>query len=119
MVKGKTIDDLLFYLEKLYIPKPNIHVMITFEVTYFIDSYTDKKGKKTVTKKGWYISPQEPCYGYYDHKDNFITPIDGYFIVPPSWADHGGVSLPSGWGGNRVLPENVIKWEYIKNENRN
>jgi hypothetical protein len=58
---------------------------------------TYQKNGETITKRGFY--------------DKSF----GTFSVPPTWQKFNGVLLPHGWGGDHLKPENVVKWQPIKN----
>ena len=91
--------------------------MVTFEGTVFIrDKYYGKYEKQVKTRRGFFHKSD----GYYNSKDEWIETPNGYISVPPKWkvfhfTNGESELLPSGWGGYRVLPEKVIKWEYTNN----
>jgi len=94
--------------------KEGINVMVTFEKTFRTGPYSMETYKSVVTKKGWFNVPKDSrAYGYYNAKDEFIQPPNGYFSVPSRWADFKGVNLPDGWEGDRLTPDQIIKWEYV------
>ena len=103
-------------METLVLPEAGVNVMITFEKEFRTGPYGLEKYTTVVTKKGWFNPPDVGFYGYYNSKNEFIKPPNGYFSVPPRWADFKGVNLPDGWGGDRPTPEQIIKWEYCKKD---
>ena len=96
-------------MEKLkkQLPENMVNIMITYKIEN--DVYT---------KRGWYNDPKVGFSGYYNALGQWINPPNGYFTIPPSWQfftiGKKEILLPHGWGGDRVLPENIINWEYCK-----
>ena len=78
------------------LPENARDVMITYKKTYYTGAYGEKKVKKTVTKRGFYLK------------------IFNNFSVPDEWAMFNGVLLPHGFGGDTIKIKDVIKWEYCK-----
>jgi hypothetical protein len=95
------------------LPESYENVMVTYMKIFYTGPYGDTKEKREVTKRGFYTDTD----GYYNALGQWIETPNGKFAIPPNWAMFNGILLPDGWGGDRVLPEQVIKWEYIKDEN--
>ena len=88
------------------------HVMVTFVGSVRVrDKYYDHYEKMQITKRGFF---SKLLGGYYNSKNEWIDIPEGYFSIPPDWRTFNGVLLPHGWGGYRVKPDQVIKWEYCK-----
>ena len=81
-------------MENLTLPEPNIDVMITYKKEFKRGETTHKE---VVTKRGFYSK-------------SFNN-----FAIPPSYQKFNGVLLPHGWGGDHISADQIIKWEYCKN----
>ena len=94
------------------LPKENTNVMITYLGKVRVrDKYYDHYKEQIVTRRAFYTKSN----GYYDKQDNWINTPNGYFHVPKYWKEWKGVLLPhTFYHLGRVLPENIIKWEFEK-----
>jgi hypothetical protein len=94
------------------VPKEMKNVMVTFKGSVYVrDKYYGHYEEQVITKRGFYSTLLK---GYYNAKNEWIDIPEGYFSIPPSWKKFKGILLPHGWGGYRVRPNEVIKWEYCK-----
>lgn len=94
------------------LPKEYQNIMITYKDNVRVrDKYYGHYEQQIVTRRAFYSKSD----GYYDGKDNWIETPNGYFNVPQYWQTFNGYLLPYGfWHHGRVLPENIIKWEFEK-----
>jgi len=76
------------------LPEPWVDLKITYKKIITFGPYNDQSRKEVVTKRGFYSN------------------LFNYFCVPPTYAYFNKVLLPNGWGGDRILPNKIIKWEY-------
>ncbi len=92
------------------------NVMVTFKGKVYVrDRYYGYYEDQIITKRGFFHKWETSTLnGYYNATNQWISMPDGYFSGPPRWKEFNGVMLPDGWGGHRVDPKNVIKWEYCK-----
>lgn len=96
-------------------PKEYHNVMITYKAEVTVpDGYYGRREVQTVTRRAFYSKSR----GYYDKGDKWIETPDGYYSVPQFWqdftfSDGATVLLPhTFYSYGRVLPDNIIKWEY-------
>lgn len=82
--------------------------MVTYKKIIGYGPYGVERREETVTKRGFLTDSD----GYYNHKGEYITTPSGYYAIPPSWQEFGGILLPHGWGGDRLNHDQVIKWSY-------
>lgn len=95
------------------LPKEYTNVMITYKGKVKVrDKYYDHYKDQIVTRRAFYTKSN----GYYDKQDNWIDTPNGYFHVPQYWKEwKKGVLLPHTlYHFGRVLPKNIIKWEFEK-----
>lgn len=97
--------------EAIDLPEEMENIMVTFIGKVLVrDKYYDHYENHTITRRGFYSKSK----GYYNPRDQWISTPNGYVSVPPSWKIFNDILLPHGWVGYRVLPEEIIKWEYVK-----
>jgi hypothetical protein len=85
-------------MENESLPENLRNVMVTYKKTIYSGPYGLKKETVRVTKRGFWFEYAKQ------------------FAVPPGWAHFKGVLLPSGWGGDHLSKENIIRWDPIKEE---
>jgi hypothetical protein len=83
-------------MKNIELPEPFKDVMVTYNKTFYSGPYKTVQNIRTITKRGFYSNLFE------------------YFSVPDEYAYFNGNLLPHGFGGDRLLPKQVIKWEYCK-----
>jgi hypothetical protein len=99
------------------LPKEFVNVLLTYEGNIYVpDKYYGRYEKGIVTRRAFYANSQ----GYYNKLGDFVETPQGYFSVPQFWGyftfSNGETALvpETFYSYGRVLPENVIKWEYDK-----
>ena len=94
------------------LPNDCENVILTYIGTVYVpDKYYGKFIKEKVIRWAIYFKST----GFYNGKDEWIDTPNGYFSVPKDWGYFNGVLLPKGFNiYDRVLTENIIKWEYVK-----
>lgn len=78
------------------LPTPFTDVMITYKKEISSGAYGSIKTKVVVTKRGFY------------------TDLFEHFSIPNDWQKFKGILLPHGFGGDKKKPNEIIKWEEIK-----
>lgn len=104
-------------MDKIILPDPHVNVMITYIGKVRIpDKYYDTWEKQQVTRRAFYTNSN----GYYNRSDEWVPTPNGFYYVPQYWKEHtwsdGLVTLAPDtfYHLGRVLPGEVIKWEYDK-----
>lgn len=84
----------------LELPEDGVNIWVTYKKEIRRGVYGEKRSTEVVTRRGFY------------------SKLFGNIAIPPDWQhfDIGGVQclLPHGWGGDSLNIEEVIKWEYCK-----
>ncbi len=99
------------------LPTPHTNVMLTYNGYVRVrDKYYDRKVEQVVTRRAFFCNSD----GYFNKQDEWVDTPNGYFAVPQYWENFhwsdGTVTLsPKGfWQYPRVMPEEVLSWEYDK-----
>lgn len=99
------------------LPREHQNVMINYKANVRVrDKYYDHYEEQIVTRRAFYSNSN----GYYNSKDEWIETPNGYFSVPQYWQNFtfsdGTIALlpHTFYSYGRVLPQNIIKWEYDK-----
>lgn len=84
----------------LELPEDGVNIWVTYKKEIKRGIYGEKKSTEVITRRGFY------------------NKLFNNIAIPPDWQyfEIGGVQrlLPHGWGGDRISIEEVIKWEYCK-----